>query len=102
MDLKKLRKDNSLSQIQMAKILNTSQSNYSKYERGAIDLNKEQLITLSNYFHITIDELCDNVKPFQKSTDNTKINNIICELNTLNDEQLIAVEAFIKVLKNIH
>ena len=99
MNLKTLRKQHSLSQTEMAKILSTSQSNYSKYERGSIELNKDQLITLSNYFHISIDELCDNVKPFQKMS-NDRLSQILEEINNLNSDELFAVEAFIKVYKN--
>lgn len=98
MNLKTLRKAHSLTQAQMADILCISQSNYSKYERGSLILDQMQLVKLSNHFHISIDELCDNIKPFQKISD-IRLNKIINQIKELNTEQLFAVEAFIKIYK---
>ena len=96
MDLKVIRKNNHLSQNDMAKILNTSQSNYSKYERGVLLLNEQQLKLLANHFRITLDELCDNLKPFQ-TEQKTTLDGLIKKIYLLNENERHAVDSFIKV-----
>ncbi len=50
-----IREDDELTQIEMAEILLTTQSNYSRWENGKelIPLNKLNL--LCNYFHTSMD-----------------------------------------------
>lgn len=53
--IRDLRKDHDLTQKQIAAILNTGQSYYSKYERGEHPLPIEHLITLCRYYNISAD-----------------------------------------------
>lgn len=46
-----------MSQTEMAKILNMSQTGYSKYETGANDIPTQVLIELANYHNTSIDYL---------------------------------------------
>lgn len=48
--IRDLREDKDLSQKQIAKILNISQSTYSRYESGYLDVPSEILILLSKYY----------------------------------------------------
>lgn len=57
--LKKLRKDNHLSQQQLAKKINVSQVCIGKYELGYICISTSNIIKYSQYFHISITELCN-------------------------------------------
>ncbi len=50
-----LREDKDLNQKQIADILNISQSTYSRYESGALDIPTEVLILLSKFYDVSID-----------------------------------------------
>lgn len=52
--LKKLRKEKGLTQADLAKVLNTNQSQYGKYENGKTNLSLENAQILSEYFGVSI------------------------------------------------
>lgn len=53
--LKDLREDSDLNQTVIAELLETTQENYSRYERGDRDLPLRHLITLAKYYRVTTD-----------------------------------------------
>lgn len=53
--IRDLREDNDKTQTDIAKILNTSQTMYARYERGANELPIRHLITLAKYYNVTAD-----------------------------------------------
>ena len=53
--LKDLREDRDLSQKNVADFLNISQTNYSKYELGKINIPIDTLIKLAYFFDTSID-----------------------------------------------
>ena len=53
--IRELREDNDLNQSQIAKIINVSQSTYSRYESGYLDVPSEVLIALSKYYKVSVD-----------------------------------------------
>ena len=55
--LKDLREDRDLKQEEIAKILNISQTNYSKYELGKINIPISSLIKLAKFYNTSIDYL---------------------------------------------
>lgn len=55
--LKDLREDNDLKQEDVAKILNISQTNYSKYELGKVNIPINSLIVLATFYNTSIDYL---------------------------------------------
>ena len=55
--IKDLREDKDLSQKEIAKILNMSQTGYSKYETGENDIPTQILIKLADYYNTTTDYL---------------------------------------------
>lgn len=57
--IRDLREDHDLKQINVAQILNMSQTGYSKYETGENDIPTHVLIKLANYYHVSIDYLLD-------------------------------------------
>lgn len=62
--LRDLREDRDLNQTQIAKILNMSQTGYSKYETGENDIPTNILIALANYYKVSIDYiLCQTDNP---------------------------------------
>lgn len=68
--LKDLREDHDLKQEDVAKILNVSQTNYSKYELGKINIPINSLIVLANFYNTSIDYLLgitNESKPYPKA-----------------------------------
>ena len=53
--LRNLRIDHEKSQAEIAALLNTTQSYYSRYEQGIHPLPINHLITLCNYYHVSAD-----------------------------------------------
>jgi len=53
--IRDLREDNDKTQTEIAEILNTSQTMYARYERGANELPIRHLITLAKYYGVSTD-----------------------------------------------
>lgn len=53
--IRDLRQDKDLTQTQIAQLLNTSQTVYSRYERNERDLPIDFLITLCKFYNISAD-----------------------------------------------
>ena len=60
MKLKELRKLKGLTQQEIAKYLNTTQSNYGKYELGQQEPNIQTLCQIADYYDVSLDYLCDH------------------------------------------
>lgn len=64
--LRNLREDKDLTQAEIAKILNISQTTYSRYESGVLDIPSQSLVKLAKFYKTSIDYLVglsDDVKP---------------------------------------
>lgn len=67
--LLKLRKENNLSQEELAEKLGISRQAISKWERGEASPDTDNLIQLSNLYRVSLDELLDiDVKTFKASS----------------------------------
>ena len=55
--LKDLREDSDKTQEEIAKLLNTTQQQYYKYETGIRELPMHHFITLSRYYNVSLDYL---------------------------------------------
>lgn len=67
--IRDLREDHDLTQTQIAKILNMSQTGYSQYEIGKNDIPTKILIELSKYYNTSIDYLLgltNEIKPYKR------------------------------------
>lgn len=53
--LKDLREDHDLQQTDVAKLLYTTQAQYSRYERGERELPIRHLITLADFYDVSAD-----------------------------------------------
>lgn len=60
--LRDLREDADLSQAQVAEILHIQQTVYSRYERGYQTIPLEHLITLADYYRVSVDYLLGRTK----------------------------------------
>lgn len=57
--IRDLREDCDLTQKEIAKILNMSQTGYSKYETGENDLPTQILIKLADFYNTSVDYILE-------------------------------------------
>ncbi len=69
--LYKLRKNSGLSQEQLAEKLNVSRQAISKWESGTAVPESEKLVTISNYFGVSVDYLLKDEEEKAKDTDSS-------------------------------
>lgn len=55
--IRDLREDRDLTQQQMAGLLNISQTTYSRYESGTLDIPSSSLIVLAKFYKTSVDYL---------------------------------------------
>lgn len=55
--IRDLREDKYLTQEQLAKLLNVSQTTYSRYESGNLDIPSQSLVKLAQYYSTSVDYL---------------------------------------------
>lgn len=53
--LRDLREDRDMNQTEIANLLFTSQTVYSRYERGALTIPVEHLILLADFYNVSTD-----------------------------------------------
>lgn len=73
--LKDLREDRDLKQEDIASLLNISQTNYSKYELGKINIPMNSLETLAFFFNTSVDYILgitNEIKPYPRIPKNKK------------------------------
>ncbi|WP_298033061.1 helix-turn-helix domain-containing protein [uncultured Dysosmobacter sp.] len=67
--LRDMREDKDLPQRKLADLLNISQTTYSRYESGALDIPSAALIALARFYDTSIDYLLgltDDPIPYKK------------------------------------
>lgn len=55
--IRDLREDQELSQQELANVLNVSQTTYSRYETGKLDIPTQALIALAKFYGVSVDYL---------------------------------------------
>ncbi len=73
--LKEIREDRDYTQIEMAKLLNITQAQYSRYEKGINSIPLENIEKLADFYNTSIDYLLyrtDERTPYKKSIMNKK------------------------------
>ena len=53
--IRDLREDRDLTQADLAKVINTTQQQYSKMETGKADISGEKLILLAQFYNVSVD-----------------------------------------------
>lgn len=66
--IKELRKEKKLTQTQLGNIINLNQTAIGKYERGELEPSIKTLISLSNYFEVSLDYLLGRSDDFGNIT----------------------------------
>lgn len=64
--IKELRQDRDFSQATIAKVIGTTQQQYSKIELGRADINSEKLLLLADFYNVSVDYIL-------RRTDNPEI-----------------------------
>ena len=66
--LKDLREDEDLKQVYIARLLNTTQQQYSRYESGERELPIRHLVTLADFYKVSADYILGrtNIKEYRK------------------------------------
>lgn len=67
--LKELREDHDLTQTAIAKLLFTTQQQYSLYENGYREISPAMLVTLADFYNTSVDYILgrtDNPNPIKK------------------------------------
>lgn len=67
--IRDLREDHDLTQTQIARVLNMSQTGYSQYEIGKNDVPTKILIELSKYYNTSVDYLLgltNEIRPYKR------------------------------------
>lgn len=101
MNLKKIRKEQKLTQSEVAKKLNIDYTTLGRYENGISEPNLKTLINLANIYHTTTDNLLGHNVPYllDKSILTNEQSNLINKITNLNREQCMLVDAYIEGLK---
>ncbi|MCD8094577.1 MAG: helix-turn-helix domain-containing protein [Ruminococcus sp.] len=68
--LRDLREDADLTQTEVAKLLFTSQTVYSRYERGVLTIPVEHLLILADFYDVSVDYILGrtNIKKVRKKS----------------------------------
>lgn len=101
-NIKKLRKNYSLTQIEFAKILNISNTTLSQYEAGNCIPNDEIKLKIAHYFNVTVDFLLgrkDNSFVNEKEERYTFENKIFIDIEELSSESKKELQKYIQLLK---
>ena len=64
--LRDLREDKDKTQKEIATVLDTSQEQYSRWERGERELPMHHFITLADYYNVSLDYLAGRVDVLTK------------------------------------
>ncbi len=56
--LRDMREDNDLKQEAVAKIIDTTQEQYSRYERGTREIPLHSMIKLAEFYKVSMDYMC--------------------------------------------
>lgn len=56
-NIRNLRENRDIKQTELAKYLNVTQTTYSKYELGRINISIETLIKLADFYDVSLDYL---------------------------------------------
>ena len=92
--LKELRKERRLSQAEVAKILNITQSGYSLWELDKVSIDNRSLQKLANLYNVSIDYILGKSKTITEMT-NDEVD-LIEKYRKLNEIEQIKVKAYLQ------
>ncbi len=102
--LRETREAKGLNQVTVAKIINTTQQQYSKYEKGHAEIPVKALIILADYYKVSADYLLGRVSYSSNFTDlekfigsNDNVAQLLSDLQTLNEDSKSSVFEYVKL-----
>lgn len=100
-NLQKLRTNNNMTQGDLGKLLNVTQSTIAYYESGKKQPSLETLIVIADYFRVSVDYLLDRMNldtsPTPQTTGLSQENlNLLRKLNHLTDIDRKEIESYIQ------
>ena len=94
---KKIRIEFGVCIKEISTLLNMTDANYAKIERGEIEISIKNLIKLSDYYKVPVDELI--MKNNNEKVDLQKINEYLLSRITLLEKELIENKLLLKAVK---
>lgn len=102
MKFKELRLNANLTQEELAKNINLSRDTYKNYEQGRTEPNIQTLITIANYYNVSLDYLCERQNKDLLFIDSLSENkkSLINMIKDLNEEETLIAIGWIARLTN--
>ena len=107
MRLKNLREGRDMKQIQVAKLLHTSQQNYSKYENAQVELPLAILVELADLYDVSVDYLLGRSSTqkeldiiVQQQIGDRSIIDLINDIESLNTNHRLSLLDYLDYLKS--
>jgi len=102
-NLRTIRKQKGKSQEQMAKILSTDPSNYSRKERGEIRIHDEEWQKIADALNVPVEDIKDEKLPGFVHNDNSTFNDSAGNYNqyyNIPNSMIEHLQDYISLLKN--
>lgn len=96
MDFREIRKENNLSQQEIAKILEIDQKTYSNYENNKTEPTISSIIKMADYFDVSLDYLVGRQYNNNIGHITTDENELICDYRKLNQINKIKILSELK------
>jgi len=96
--LRKLRKENGLTQQQVADFLHLDRSTYAYYESGRTKINIDILIRLSRFFQVSLASLVGEEVPAEQFSDETNAETFLVNDSVSRFAQLSREEQYLIIL----
>lgn len=102
LNLKEIRKQNSITQTALSKLLGIDQTTYSGYETGKSSPDINTLIRIADYFDVSLDYLCgrQNKNLIFADSLSDKKKELIGMIKDLNDDETLIAIGFVAKLAN--
>ena len=78
--LRDMREDRDLKQRELAEMLNVSQTTYSRYESGELDIPSAALIKLADFYNVSVDYILGRTDKKTAKPDDRPIVRVLCIL----------------------
>ncbi|NLV85618.1 MAG: helix-turn-helix transcriptional regulator [Clostridiales bacterium] len=104
--LRDLREDLDLTQTNIASLLTTTQQHYSRYETGEYELPIRHLITLSDFYMVSVDYILGRTKYKdtldslnRQLTKDITVGELISDIFRLNEHSRLSVIEYVQLQK---
>lgn len=103
--MRQLRTEKGIKQIEIADLLNISQSSYTNYENGKRRPNYEMIIKLADFYNVSLDEMFGRISGNESKKNDVKIHHqskahreLIEKIKVLNNEDMNKVIGYVDML----